>query len=189
MKIINLFGHFLLDILETIVIAGVVFAIFYFLIAQPHQVQGDSMFPNLKTSEFILTNKLSLRFNELERGDIIVFKYPRNQRVDYIKRIIALPNEEIMIKNNEVFIFNNENPSGFKLEEDYLTQDIITTGRVTIQEGQKFLVDENSYVVFGDNRERSSDSREWGIVNKDLILGKAWIRYWPPQSFAKLSEI
>ena len=188
MKLLNILGHFFLDIAETVVIAGVIFSIFYALIAQPHQVRGESMYPTLKTGEFILTNKLSLRFSDLKRGDIVVFKYPRNEKLDYIKRIIALPNETIEIKNNKVYIFNKEHPEGFVLDESYLPENTKTTGRLSIQEGQKYTTGPDEYVVFGDNREQSSDSREWGFVKKDLIIGKAWIRYWPPSAMAKISH-
>lgn len=188
MKLFNILGHFFLDIAETVIIAGVVFFVFYALIAQPHQVRGESMFPTLKTGEFILTNKLSLRFSEIRRDDIVVFKYPRDERLDYIKRIIALPNESIEIKQNQIKIYNNEYPEGFILDESYLGKGVITTGRLSIQEGQKYDVPSDSYIVLGDNREQSSDSREWGFVKKDLIIGKAWVRYWPPDAFAKISQ-
>lgn len=188
MKIFNILGHFFLDIAETVIIAGVVFFIFYALIAQPHQVRGESMFPTLKTGEFILTNKLMLRFSELKRGDIVVFKYPRDERLDYIKRIIALPNESIQINSSKITIFNSEFPLGFTLDEDYNAKNVITSGRLSIQEGQKYTLGSDEYALFGDNREQSSDSREWGFVKRDLIIGKAWIRYWPPEAFAKISH-
>ena len=188
MKLLNILGHFFLDIAETVIIAGVVFFVFYALIAQPHQVRGESMFPTLKTGEFILTNKMSLRFSEINRGDIVVFKYPRDERLDYIKRIIALPNETVKVLANQVYIFNDEHPEGFILDESYLSKNITTSGRVSIQEGQKYTTKADEYIVFGDNREQSSDSREWGGVKKDLIIGKAWIRYWPPDALAKISN-
>lgn len=188
MKLLNVLGHFFLDIAETVIIAGVVFFIFYALIAQPHQVRGESMFPTLKTGDFILTNKLSLRFSDLKRGDIVVFKYPRNEKLDYIKRIIALPNETIEIQNNHIHIFNSKHPEGFVLDESYLPKDVKTTGRVSIQEGQKYTTKPDEYVMLGDNREQSSDSREWGFVKKNLIIGKAWVRYWPPDAMAKISN-
>lgn len=188
MKLINIIGHFFIDIAETVIIAGVVFFVFYSLIAQPHQVRGESMFPTLKTGEFILTNKLSLRFSELKRGDIVVFKYPRDERLDYIKRIIALPYEQVEVIGNQVYIFNKEHVEGYVLDESYLPTSVKTTGRVSIPEGQKFSTGQDEYVVFGDNREQSSDSREWGVVKRELILGKAWVRYWPPDAFAKLDN-
>ncbi len=188
MKLLNIIGHFFIDIAETVIIAGVVFFIFYSLIAQPHQVRGESMFPTLKTGEFILTNKLSLRFSELKRGDIVVFKYPRDNRLDYIKRIIVLPNESIKLVANQVYIFNNEHPEGFILDESYLPTGVKTSGRVSIQEGQKYTASSDEYIVFGDNRDQSSDSREWGFVKKDLIIGKAWVRYWPVDALAKISK-
>lgn len=163
------------DIIQTFVIALAVFVVLYQFVAQPHQVRGASMEPNFYDQEYILTEKVSYYFGKPMRSDVIVFKYPQNPDFDYIKRIVALPGEEISIKNGSVFI------NGQKLDEGYLPTNLLTTGHSFLPEGKSFVVPNDQYVVFGDNRNRSSDSREWGTVPKELIIGKAFFVYWPPK--------
>lgn len=161
------------DVIQTFVIALAVFVVLYQFVAQPHQVRGASMEPNFYDQEYILTEKVSYRFNPPQRGDVIVFKYPQNPDFDYIKRIIALPGEEISIRAGNVYI------NGQKLDEGYLPPNILTNGHSFLPEGKSFAVPPGQYIVFGDNRTRSSDSREWGTVPYDLVIGKAFFVYWP----------
>ena len=97
MKLLKAVGLFVLDFIETIVIALSVFIIVYIFLFQPHQVKGNSMLPNFYDSEYLLTNKINYRFNDPKRGDVIVFKAPQNENYDYIKRIIGLPNDKVSI--------------------------------------------------------------------------------------------
>ena len=143
------------------------------------------MEPNFRDGEYILTDKISYRFNEPKRGDVIIFKAPTNPDVDFIKRIVALPGEKVEIKNNTIIIFNSEHPKGFTLSEPYEIMEPIAGGSY-LREGKVVEVPENNYFVFGDNRTHSFDSREWGPLSKEAIIGKAWIRYWP---LSKLSII
>lgn len=179
-RIIKKIGALFLDIIETVVFALAIFVIVYLFLLQPHQVRGNSMYPNFYNNEYLLTNKISYRLGEPERGDVIVFKAPKNQEYDYIKRIIGLPGEEIEIKNGKVYV--NDKP----LKEFYLPEDYKTSGGGFWREGQEMLVSEGEYLVLGDNRSHSSDSREWGTVPRVNIIGKAWLRYWP---FNKLGLI
>ena len=165
---------FVLDIFQTIVIALAIFVILYQFIAQPHRVQGASMEPNFQNAEYILTEKVGYYFHEPRRGDVIVFKFPKNKELDYIKRVIALPGETVTLRGGAVVV------NGRRLEEPYLTPGTFTAGHTTLKEGAAFAVPPDSYVVMGDNRERSSDSREWGTVPKEDIIGRAFFRYWPP---------
>ncbi len=179
------FWSTVVDIIETIVVAAAIFVVVYLFLLQPHQVKGASMEPNFHDGEYILTDKISYRFGEPKRGDVVVFKAPTNPDVDFIKRIIALPGEKLKINNNRVVIFNDEHPKGFTLSESFEVMKP-TAGGSHIKEGKVIEVPAGNYFVFGDNRTHSFDSREWGPLPKKSIVGKAWLRYWP---LSKLSII
>lgn len=153
------------EILQTALISLGIFFLVYIFLVQPHRVKGDSMFPNFKDGELLLTEKVSYRIYKPQRGDVVVFKAPGSRNVDYIKRIIGLPSEEIKITGGEIFI------NGEKLDEPYETQ--ISDGDVTLT-----LLKEE-YFVMGDNRGASSDSRSFGPIKKSSIRGKTWLVYWP----------
>jgi len=180
--------QFFIEIAETAILAILIFLALYLFLVRPHEVRGDSMLPNFHEGDFLLTEMVG--YNLLgrmpQRGDVIVFHSPEQPKLDFIKRIIGLPNEKIKLENGRVYITNSENLEGFLLEEPYLKEGTQTEGRRTIKEGEIFSIGD-SYVVFGDNRERSSDSREWGAVSKGAIVGRVWLRYWPPQSFSLLA--
>lgn len=176
-------SEFLIDVLETVVIALSIFIIIYLLAFQPHEVNGQSMdgIDNFNNGQLILTDKLTYRFRDPERGEVIVFKYPLNKSYDYIKRIIGLPGESIMLLDNRIYIYNDEFPEGIILDESsFIGKNIITHGRAFLEEGQKIKIPEDSYFVMGDNRPESSDSRTWGFVPKKNIIGRSYFRYWPP---------
>lgn len=153
------------EILQTALISLGIFFLVYIFLVQPHRVKGDSMFPNFKDGELLLTEKISYRIYKPSRGDVVVFKAPGARNVDYIKRIIGLPGEEIKITEGKIYI-NNE-----KLDEPYETQ--ISDGDVNLT-----LANEE-YFVMGDNRGASSDSRSFGPIKKNTIRGKTWLVYWP----------
>lgn len=168
-------GNFLLDILQTIVLALAIFMIAYLFLFQPHLVKGQSMVPNFEDGEYLLTDKVTYRFGEPKRGDVIVFAAPPNKRDDYIKRIIGLPGEMIAIKNGDVYINDKI------LQEDYLPQSFATQPGAFLTEGTNYKLNPEEYIVIGDNRNHSSDSRTWGPIRKKDIVGRAWVVYWPPQ--------
>jgi len=176
---------FFFEIAETAILAILIFLALYLFLVRPHQIRGDSMLPNFHNGEYLLTEMVSYNLlkKEPQRGEVVVFRSPEQPNLDFIKRIIALPGEEIKLQNGRVFIINDANPEGFLLEEDYLEEGTATEGRRTIDDGEVFSVGDG-YVVLGDNRERSSDSREWGIIKKENIIGKVWLRYWPPEAVA-----
>lgn len=182
MEILKKIASFFLDIIETIVVALAIFVVAYLFFFQPHQVKGASMEPNFHDEEYLLTDKISYRFHPPERGDVVIFRAPKNRELDYIKRVIGLPGEKIRFSNGTVFI-NDQ-----KLREDYLGN-VTTYSGSFLRPGVEFLVPVDEYVVLGDNRSHSSDSREWGTVNREDIIGKAWLRYWPPQSFGILAKV
>jgi len=173
MRIFKKVGGFFLDIIETFVIALAMFVLMYLFLFQPHQVKGNSMYPNFHDQEYLLTDKITYRLSQPERGDVVIFKAPKNEEYDYIKRIIALPGESVKVEDCRVFINNKV------LEEPYLTSDVCTSAGRFLRSGQSLTLGENEYLVFGDNRPFSSDSRDWGIVPRENIIGKAWWRYWP----------
>jgi signal peptidase I len=152
---------------------------------QPFFVQGASMEPNFEDRQYLIVNELGYKttelgnsftvksFKELKRGDVVVFRYPKNPSVFYIKRIIGLPGERIQISDGVVKIYNSENPNGFVLDEgQYLSSSVETTGDVNMTLGDE-------YFVMGDNRQYSSDSRSWGSVPEKDVMGKVVLRAWP----------
>ena len=174
-KILKKIGAFIYETIQTIVILLSLFTFIYFFAMQPHQIQGASMEPNFYNGEYILTDKISYRFNEPQRGQVIVFKAPNNPRRDYIKRIIGLPGETVSLENNSIYI------NGRKLTEDYLSEDEFISAGPYLGKANQAVVPEGNYFVLGDNRDHSQDSRSWGAIKRGAIIGKVFFRYWPPK--------
>lgn len=166
-------GGFLLDAIETVVMALAMFVIMYLFLFQPHQVRGNSMLPNFHDQEYLLTDKVSYKLGGPRRGDVIIFQAPKHEEYDYIKRIIGLPGETVSVKGGEVYV-NDQ-----LLQENYLPGELKTQGGGFLKEGQNIPVPEGHYFVLGDNRSQSSDSRDWGPVPEKNVVGRAWFRYWP----------
>jgi signal peptidase I len=180
-----------MDVIEFFVSTATVAILIYLLVTQPHQVNGNSMYPNFHDGEFLLTDKLTYKFRPPRRGDVVVFTAPPAARCptglncDFIKRIVALPTERVKIENRKIYI-NGEN-----LVEPYLSTEIVTKAGSTLKsflpEGVEQTIPDGNYLVMGDNRIASSDSRDWGVVAKNKIVGKAWLRYWPPSAAGVLA--
>jgi len=171
-----------LDFLETIIVSLAIFVVLYVYAIQPHQVRGLSMYPTFDTGEYLLTNKLKYRFSDPKAGDIIVFKAPGSTNQDYIKRIVGVPGDTIKVKAGDLYI------NGMELDEtEYLDETILTLAENYLKEGMEITVPDDSYFVAGDNRPHSSDSRDFGTIPKDDIIGKAWLRYWPPQAMGTVA--
>ena len=166
-------GIAILDALEPVVLAFAVFMMVYLVLAQPHKVDGNSMYPTFHDKEFILTDKISYRAHDPQRGDVIVFHAPEPFTSDFIKRVIGLPGETIVLKEGKTYINNKVLP------EPYLPNGLQTIEKTTLREGVPYVIPEGRYMVFGDNRNFSSDSREWGSITRKSIVGKAWLTYWP----------
>lgn len=175
------FFYFVWDLVKTGVIVFIVaFLIRYFLI-QPFIVDGGSMMPSYVDQEYLLAEKLSYTISSPKRGDVIIFKYPNNPTINYIKRVIGLPGETVEISNNQIRIINTSHPSGVVLDESYISKSIKTlTGS-----DKKIVatVPNDSYFVMGDNREHSSDSREWGNLPRANIVGRSWLTVKPLDRF------
>ncbi|CAN5168855.1 signal peptidase I [soil metagenome] len=167
-------SSFIIDTAQTIIVAAVIFFFIYWFLFRPFQVSGQSMMPTFKNGEYILTNIISLKFSSPKKGDVIVFKAPEDQDKDFIKRVIGLPGDTVMVQGGSVYV-NNQ-----KLDESaYLDPSAQTYGGAGLQEGVTKTVPENDYFVMGDNRGNSSDSRTWGFLTKGAIIGRSIFVYWP----------
>lgn len=166
-------ASFFLDMLEVVVFAIAIFLFLYLLVLQPHKIRGQSMEPNFQDGEYLLTDKITYRLHQPKRGDVVVFEAPGTNGEEFIKRIIGLPLEKVMLKSGTVFINNQP------LNENYLDSGLETESGIFLKEGEEIVVPDNFFFVMGDNRNASSDSRTWGFVAKNKITGRAWITYWP----------
>ena len=165
---------FLRDTLITLIIAVVIFFGLQVTV-QSFIIDGPSMNPNFHTGQWLLVNKIIYKIGDPERGDVIIFLAPNNQRDDYIKRIIGLPGESVEIKDGAVYI-HKENGNILPLDEPYITEPAksdYTGGKIS----------ENEYFVLGDNRNNSSDSRHGWTMPRQNIIGKAWLSIWPPDEW------
>jgi len=145
-------------------------------VAQPFIVSGASMLPNFENGEYLIIDEFSYHFREPQRGEVIIFRFPHDTSKFFIKRVIGLPNETIVIDNNQIFIYNEIHTNGMLIEENYLP------GKISMND-QTTTLKENEFFVMGDNRQMSSDSRIWGALTENFIIGRAWLRLWP---FTKL---
>ena len=166
-------GTFFLDIIEVVVFAVGIFFFIYLLIMRPHKISGQSMMPNFPDGEYLLTEKVTYYLRNPERGDVVVFTPPVSDTDEFIKRVIGLPGEQIMLKDGHVYI------NGNLLQEPYLRDTVVTQGGTFLSDNIEYTVPAGRYFLLGDNRPNSSDSRYWGPVTKSAISGRAWIIYWP----------
>lgn len=158
-------GRFALDIVETLILALILFLAINAMSARV-RVDGFSMRPTLEDGEFVLVSKMSYLFGETERGDIIVFHFPMNPEEELIKRVIGLPGDHISVSDGTVSV------NGQMLNEPYIAATPTYTGEWDVAEGQLF--------VLGDNRNNSNDSKDWGLLPEEKVVGKAVLIYWPP---------
>lgn len=147
-------------------------------IAKPFIVSGASMYPTFKDSEYLIIDELSYFLREPERGEVVIFKFPKDPSKYFIKRVIGLPGETVIIKNNQVSI---KKPDGSieKIDEPYLEENFET-------QNEEMVLGANEYFVMGDNRNVSYDSRAWGAVSKKMIAGRAFVRLFPPSEIELL---
>ena len=158
--------RFFLDMIETLALAVVLFVGINAVSARV-RVDGFSMRPTLEDGEFVLVSKLSYKFGDFQRGDIIVFHFPLNPEEELVKRIMGLPGDRISVQSGQVFL------NGQLLSEDYIAQAPLYSGEWTVADGQLF--------VLGDNRNNSNDSKDWGLLPFEKVVGKAVVIYWPPR--------
>jgi len=173
-----------LKLLRDIFLIIAVFILLGVFVAQPVVVEGTSMLPQLHDGERLLVNKLvyykfqSVSWGHIERGDIIVFWYPKDPEKSYVKRVIGLPGEMVEVRDGKIIINNQE------LNEPYLDSEY----NQSLPSYEPKKVDEHYYFVMGDNRDNSSDSRLWGLVPEKYIYGKAFFRYWNPSNIGFLNH-
>ena len=163
------------EILETVVLAAIIWLVVNFATAR-FIVEGSSMEPNFHTGQMLIVSRLSYKLSSPQRGDVIVFQYPDNPVDDYIKRVIGIPGDTVEITDGHVFIH------GQMISEPYLST-------VTTDTHGKWVVPPGSYFVMGDNRPHSSDSRTWGMLSREFIIGKAWVSYWPPKLWGLVPQV
>lgn len=161
------------ELLEVILIAFLPFFIISQFIARPFIVQGASMEPSFQNGNYLIIDIISYKLNDPERGDVVVFRYPGNRSLYYIKRIIGLPGDHISLRDGDVFI------NGKMAQEKYfsLGADTLAFNRTD------FPLAENQFFVMGDNRAASFDSRNWGPLKRDDIIGNVRFRIWPLLEF------
>ena len=168
---------FLIELLKIVLIAlAVIIPIRYFLF-QPFYVRGASMEPAFHDSEYLIIDEITYRFTEPVRGEVIVVRNPSRNSEFFIKRIIGLPGETVELRDGNVVIFNEESDDGMILVEAYLGNEVHTVGTTTT------TLSSEEFFVMGDNRQVSLDSRSFGPLNKEHIVGRAWLRVWPFDEF------
>jgi len=165
-------GLFFLELVKVVVLAGITIILVRHFLFKPFYVKGASMEPNFYDHEYLIIDELTYRFREPQRGDVIVFKYPENPKEYFLKRIIGLPGERVKVSEGQVIIYNSEHPEGITIQESYL-QGVLTGGEKTLS------LTSDQYFVLGDNRPNSYDSRRFGAIDKNVIVGRAILRGWP----------
>ena len=163
--------NFFVEIIKFALLAAVIVIPFRMFVAEPYIVQGASMSPTFETGHYLIINKFSHRFTELDRGAVVVFRYPNDTSRFFVKRVIGLPGETVRIRDRSVFVQPVGETEFTKLEEDYLKN--------TIQNNLERDLAEDEYFVAGDNRGNSHDSRAWGPLNESFIKGEALFRLYP----------
>ena len=178
--------QFIFEVGKVVVIALVIVVPLRVFVFQPFLVRGDSMEPNYHTGDYLIIDQLSYRFRAPLRGEVIVLKFPLDTSQRFIKRIVGLPGETIEVKDGKVVVYGEEGSerAAIVLDESmYLSFNLQTPGSARID------LQEEEYFVLGDNRPFSSDSRKWGILEKDLIVGRVFFSVFSLERFVSLREI
>lgn len=170
--------NFFAELLKFILVAALIVVPLRLFVAQPFIVSGESMVPTFQNGQYLIVDELSYHFGAPERGDVIVFRYPKDPSQFFIKRIIGLPGETVRIQGGAVYIDHPGAP-GAALEEPY----IVNHGNGG---DQTVTLGANDYFVMGDNRPESSDSRSWGVLPRSNIIGRAFVRLLPLSSIGIL---
>ena len=172
------FFLFILEVFKIALMALVIVVPIRYFLFQPFFVNGQSMEPSFQNGDYLIIDELSYRLSDPQRGDVVVFKYPYNPTQKFIKRIIGLPGEKVEVSNGSVIIYSEDGSQ--VLSEEYLDSGVSTPGAANV------FLDQDEYFVLGDNRPVSSDSRTWGTLPRENIIGKVFLRAWPVGAFTKI---
>ncbi|MBI2463263.1 MAG: signal peptidase I [Candidatus Spechtbacteria bacterium] len=176
------FRAFVGEALRIVVISLLIILPIRYFVTQPFFVRGASMEPSFLDGDYLIIDELSYRFYEPRRGDTVVFRFPGDPSQFYIKRVIGLPGETLQIHDGSVYIQRQSDAQPWKLSEPYLG-DLQTFGELTAR------IDDNKLFVMGDNRAASYDSRHWGPLPLNAVIGRAWARPWPIEEFGSVNEV
>src|SRR5256886_1711617 len=167
------------EVAEVVVLAVILYFGISFAVQAVH-VEGLSMFATLDDNDYLIANKIDYRLHAPQRGDIVILRPPTNNTTDFIKRVIALPGERLLIRDGVVYI------NGHRLDEPYLPEAWVNDNNYPRNGSDGEVMPANYYFVMGDNRNRSQDSRFFGPIKADRIDGKAWFRIWPLSQFGDI---
>lgn len=164
--------HPFLELVRFALIALIIVVPIRMFVAQPFIVSGASMDDTFSNGQYLIVDQLTYQFESPQRGEVIIFRYPGDPSKFFIKRVIGVPGDTITIDGDAVTISNTEHPAGTRLREPYIG---------TMSAGEKVIetLRDEEYFVMGDNRDFSSDSRTWGVLTEDRIIGRAFVRLFP----------
>jgi len=168
---------FFWEVFQVVAIALVIVLPIRYFVFQPFIVNGESMEPNFHNGDYLLIDELSYRFNDPSRGDVIVFKYPTDPSQRFIKRIVGMPLETVELVGSSIHIIDKFGNTTVLSEKSYLSTNALFAGI-------KVVLGEEEYFVMGDNRTHSFDSRKWGALSREYIVGRTIVRAWPPAAMA-----
>jgi len=171
---------FIWEVIKIVIIALVIVIPVRYFLFQPFLVNGQSMEPNFENGDYIIIDEISYRFHQPQRGEVIVFRYPYDPSKRFIKRIIGLPGETIEIKEGKVFLIKES--TEILDESRYLPKGLETQGDIRVS------IPEDKFFVLGDNRTVSLDSRAWGLLPRQNIIGKVYLRLWPFKEIGKIEK-
>ena len=171
---------FFLEIIQIVAIALVIVLPIRYFIFQPFVVKGASMEPNFHENDYLVVDEISYRLRDPERGEVVVFKYPEDPSQRFIKRIVGLPGERVSLNNNKVQITTQEGEQ-FTLDESLYLVDLLWFGN------KEVVLNKDEYFVMGDNRPHSFDSRRWGPLDREKIIGRVVLRAWPLDDISLIS--
>lgn len=170
-------GNFFLESVKMLILAGITIGVVRYFLFKPFYVKGQSMEPNFYEKDYLIIDELTYRFREPQRGEVVVFRAPVGSDY-YLKRVVGLPGERVKVENQKVIVYNDDHPQGVIVDEVYLSED--TPGSLSTSLGP------DEYFVLGDNRNASYDSRRFGPIKEDSVVGRAWLRGWPVDRIDKL---
>jgi signal peptidase I len=181
-------ANVILEFIQSIVLALSVFVLLYLFVAQPNQIDGRSMDSNFADKEYVVTDKLTYKFKEPQRGDVVVFKAPPTEPCaendcEYIKRIVAVGGDRVKVENGDIYL------NGEVLDQSFLDEGIKSDPGQFLQEGVEKTIEDGYFLCLGDNRPYSRDSREFGPIKRESIVGRAVFKYWPLSSVGGVPKV